>query len=213
MQSGTLEEKYQQLADKNGILCNHHRKILLILSLLRLLVSAGGIGLAVACFSFSAAAGILSVVLSVIIFLFLLNRYAFHSERKEFFGNIEILNKNEINALKGDLSPFNSGEIWKNTDHDFSNDLDLFGQDSLFHFLNRTITGHGRNILAQWLSDPYKISGLIKSRQETIAELSLKTEWRRNLLLMVPVSYLKRKMLKDFFNGLMIIQDFFLLHY
>lgn len=182
MQSGTLEEKYQQLADKNGILCNHHRKILLILSLLRLLVSAGGIGLAVACFSFSAAAGILSVVLSVIIFLFLLNRYAFHSERKEFFGNIEILNKNEINALKGDLSPFNSGEIWKNTDHDFSNDLDLFGQDSLFHFLNRTITGHGRNILAQWLSDPYKISGLIKSRQETIAELSLKTEWRQEFI-------------------------------
>ena len=182
MQREILKERYLQLAEKNSILCIKHRKILFTLSMLRLFVFTGGTGISIACFSLSTAAGIFAVVLSVIIFLFLLNRYEFHSERKEFFGNIEIINRNEIKALSGDLSPFNNGDRWINAFHDFSNDIDLFGHDSLFHFLNRTVTGHGRDILAQWLSAPYELSGLIKSRQETIAELSEKTELRQEFI-------------------------------
>ena len=58
--------------------------------------------------------------------------------------------------------------------HDFSNDVDLFGDDSLFQYLNRTVTGYGRDILAGWLSDPYPLAAELFQRQEAIRELALR---------------------------------------
>jgi hypothetical protein len=182
MQNENLFQQYRELAEKNGSICTKHKKILFTLSLLRLFVFAGGAGVSIACFSLSMTAGIISIIITIILFLFLLNRYAIHSEKKEFFGNLETINRNEIQALSGDLSPFNNGSNWINSDHDFSNDIDLFGNDSLFHFLNRTVTGHGRETLAYWLSDPFKISGNVKQRQEAVSELSGKMEWRQEFI-------------------------------
>ena len=182
MEIRDLKKKYLLLSEKYKILSLKHKKILFTLSLLRLLVFAGGLAIAIICFSFSPVAGIISIVLSVAFFLFLLNQFAIHSEKREFFGNLENVNRNEINSLSGDLSPFNNGSIWINSDHDFSNDIDLFGQDSLFHFLNRTVTGYGRDTLALWLARPYKISAEIRQRQETISELSAKLDWRQEFI-------------------------------
>jgi hypothetical protein len=144
METVPVEERYRLNAEKNKQLGAREKKLLLTLSLLRLIVFVAGAGLAVAGFSYNTGAGIISIVLTVILFLFLLNRYAVHSERKEFYENLETINRNEICALSGDLSDFNDGNKWINPDHDFSNDIDLFGKDSLFQFLNRTVTGHGR---------------------------------------------------------------------
>ena len=182
MEIRDLKKKYLLLSEKYKILSLKHKKILFTLSLLRLLVFAGGLAIAIICFSFSPAAGIFAIILSVVIFLFLVNQFAIHSEKREFFGNLENVNRNEINSLSGDLSPFNNGSIWINSDHDFSNDIDLFGQDSLFHFLNRTVTGYGRDTLALWLARPYKISAEIRQRQETISELSAKLDWRQEFI-------------------------------
>jgi DNA mismatch repair ATPase MutS len=182
MKSKHLCEQYLLLAERNKQFCTKQSKVLSALAFLRLFVFLGGIALAVLAFSFSLPAGIITIGLTVIIFLFLLNRYEIHSEKRDFFSNMETINRNEIKALSGDLSPFNSGSTWINPDHDFSNDIDLFGNNSLFHFLNRTVTGHGREILAHWLSEPDKISGEIFSRQKAISELSSKSEWRQEFM-------------------------------
>ena len=179
MQTGSPQDIYMLNAEKNNLLCSKQKKLLLTLSLLRLLVFAGGAALTIAGFTISTAAGIGSILLTIITFLFLLNRYQFHLEKKEFYTNLETINRNEIIALSGDFSPFNDGGRWINPDHDFSNDIDLFGKDSLFRFLNRTVTGHGRDILAGWLAEPYEISREIKPRQEAIAELASRMEWRQ----------------------------------
>lgn len=179
MHSGSPRDIYLLNAEKNNLLCNKQKKLLLTLSLLRLFVFAGGAALTIAGFTISPAAGIGSALITIITFLFLLNRYEFNLEKKEFYANLETINRNEINALKGDYSPFNDGSRWINPDHDFSNDTDLFGKDSLFRFLNRTVTGHGRDILAGWLSEPYEISKEIKPRQEAISELASRMEWRQ----------------------------------
>ncbi|MBA4321924.1 MAG: hypothetical protein C0408_03830, partial [Odoribacter sp.] len=182
MERENLIEKYSELAEKNSLFHTRQKKVLFTLSLLRLLVFAGGAGLAITGFSFSPAAGITAIIVTIALFLFLLNRYGFHSEKREFFANLEMINRNELRALSGDLSPFNNGTRWINSDHDFSNDVDLFGNDSLFHFINRTVTGHGREILAGWLSDPVEISGNLKQRQEAISELARKSDWRQEFI-------------------------------
>jgi hypothetical protein len=182
MHNNKQGEKYRLTAELNNLLCQKQKKILFTLSLLRLLVFITGTGLTIAGFLLSPLAGIISLIFSIVLFLFLLNRYVIHLERKEFLENLVTINRNEIKALSGDLTPFNNGSKWINPDHDFSNDIDLFGNDSLFHFLNRTVTGQGREVLSYWLNEPYKISGAIKIRQEAIKELSPIIEWRQEFM-------------------------------
>ena len=46
---------------------------------------------------------------------------------------------NEISYFKGDFSVFSTGEEYIDYNHEYSFDLDLFGRDSLYNRINRTI--------------------------------------------------------------------------
>ena len=58
----------------------------------------------------------------------------------------------EISYFRGDYSCFDEGKDYIDASHPFSFDLDLFGKDSLFQRICRTVTVGGRNLLAQWLT-------------------------------------------------------------
>jgi hypothetical protein len=45
------------------------------------------------------------------------------------------INTKELMVLIGDWSPFPDGSSYKNGQHPFSSDMDLFGQQSIFQFL------------------------------------------------------------------------------
>ena len=60
--------------------------------------------------------------------------------------------QNEIRALEGDFSSFEMGNQYQNPQHPYSFDLDVFGRDSLFHRICRTITTGGSDALARNLS-------------------------------------------------------------
>ena len=60
--------------------------------------------------------------------------------------------QNEIRALEGDFSSFEMGNQYQNPQHAYSFDLDVFGRDSLFHRICRTITTGGSDALARNLS-------------------------------------------------------------
>lgn len=58
----------------------------------------------------------------------------------------------EISYFHGDYSCFDEGKDYIDASHPFSFDLDLFGKDSLFQRICRTVTVGGRNLIAQWLT-------------------------------------------------------------
>jgi DNA mismatch repair ATPase MutS len=115
-------------------------------------------------------------------FLYLLKQYAAHSVKKILLENQGLINRNEADAVSGNLSSFEPGESYIDTGHDFSNDVDLFGPLSLFQYLNRTVTGYGRDLLAGWISDPFALSNELEHRQEAIKELASKMMWRQEFL-------------------------------
>jgi len=199
MKKVQLLENYRNLADTWSGLYEKEKKRLMTLSLLRLLVFFGGTGLTIAGFSLNTALGIATLIIFIVLFLILVRLFALHSGRRDFYRNLVAVNMNEIKALSGDYSAFKDGREWINTDHEFSNDIDLFGKESLFQYLNRTITGYGREILAGWLSDPFKISQNIKPRQDTIEELSVKLSWRQAFI----ASGLSKSMEKEDIDGLL----------
>jgi len=177
-----LVTKYIEAAEKFSLLEAKEDRHLLYLSVARFLSFTGGLVTIWFVFSISKIAAYLLIPALIIIFFWLLKLYSDHTRKKEILGNLAKINRDEAVALSGDYSHFESGDAYINADHSFSFDVDLFGKSSLFQFLNRTVTGHGREILAGWLSDPYMLSGQLTQRQEAIRELAGKERWRQDFL-------------------------------
>jgi hypothetical protein len=182
MEREKLKEKYFAEAASFRSQSEKEGKILLLLSLLRLVTFIGGFVLTWFTFAISVLFGILSLLSVIALFLYLLKRYSVHTERKEYLGNLEVINLNEAKALSGDFSMFGGGSSFARAGHDFTYDLDIFGAASLFQYLNRTCTGYGSEVLSGWLSAPFSISSSLEIRQKTIAELSAKYSWRQEFI-------------------------------
>ncbi len=182
MHKETLTEKYLRQAQNFSRMASREEKYLLVLSLLRLLIFAGGLILIWFAISRRLFAGYILILPLVLLFLFLLKRYSTHSDKKIFLQNLSLINRHEADAISGDLSAFESGSMYADPHHSFSNDVDLFGKNSLFRYLNRTITGYGRDILASWLTDPYSLSADLSSRQAAIREIAEKESWRHRFM-------------------------------
>lgn len=60
--------------------------------------------------------------------------------------------ENELKYLSGDFTPFDDGRRYADTAHPFAYDMDIFGAQSLFHRINRTVTSGGSDRLAAQLS-------------------------------------------------------------
>jgi len=174
--------KYLNAVKEFRLLEAKENKALFILSVLRLFSFIGGLILIWFGFAGSIPVGIAITVIVTASFLYLLKLYSTHSFRKVMFSNHAVINQNEADAICGNLSAFEAGNSFIDPSHDFSNDVDLFGNSSLFQYLNRTVTGYGRDILAGWLSDPYAFSPELTSRQEAIRELAEKEKWRHEFM-------------------------------
>lgn len=104
--------------------------------------------------------------------------------KKKVERNMRIITlcNNEIKYLNGDYSAFEVGREYIDQEHEFSFDLDLFGEKSLFNRINRTITKRGSYKLAERLTNLTLEKEEIEKRQEAICELGKDLEWRVNFL-------------------------------
>jgi hypothetical protein len=182
MKNHELKDKYINASNNYRTFKAKVEKLIILLSLLRLVSFTGGLILIWFAFTFSLLAGFICVLIISILFLYLLKLYSAHSEKKEFISNLALINQNEAEAMTGNISVFGAGSGYIDPEHDFSNDVDVFGNASLFQYLNRTVTGYGSDILAGWISNPVALSGELKSRQEAIKELARKENWRHNFM-------------------------------
>ena len=90
---------------------------------------------------------------------------------------------NEIKGINGDFSPFDPGKEYIDPEHNYTHDLDLFGTNSLFHCINRTVTIFGKNRLAVYFKDAFDFTDRLAGRQESILELSGLGHFRQQMQL------------------------------
>jgi DNA mismatch repair ATPase MutS len=114
------------------------------------------------------------VVAELIVFLFFVRKSAENREEINFVKNLIFINREELNALNGDYSAFGNGEEWKNPKHAFTYDFDIFGEQSIFQYLNRSATKNGAELLAQVLQEGVST---IQESQEAIEELCAHQDW------------------------------------
>jgi hypothetical protein len=79
------------------------------------------------------------------------------------------INQNELEVLKGNWTMFEDGSEFRNGQHPFSLDMDIFGKKSVFQLLNRTVSIQGKNKLAETLANG---TNRIKENNASILELS-----------------------------------------
>ena len=182
MEKENLHKRYIKAAEDYSVKATLAERRLFIISMLRLICFAGGIILIWTGFYYNVSSGFSALVVVSLLFAVLLKKYLFQTEQKEYYRNLTEINLHEAAALSGDLSFSDGGDKYINTGHFFSYDIDLFGKASLFRYLNRTVTGFGRDLLANWLSNPYELAGELDERRAAIDELAEKELWRHNFM-------------------------------
>lgn len=115
---------------------------------------------------------VLSSVLTFIPFFVLIKYSSRLSIQRKYYETMLETAAKELRTLEFDWSDFDRGEEFRDCEHSYSNDLDLFGEKSLFQVLNRTCTPLGKKILAKILLNPLSSKTDIEGRASAIKELS-----------------------------------------
>lgn len=148
-------------------------------SLVRLLVFVVGVAITIYLGSMAWYWGALFFLAFVAVFYQFMKWHQQIAASAQHNEELARINGLEIAALDHDFSPFEHGAKFLEMEHPYALDLDLFGEHSLFQYLNRTSTEIGRQRLAQYLTEPSSTE-LIAARQKAIQELGNKIDWRQH---------------------------------
>ncbi len=104
------------------------------------------------------------------LFVWLIGKQAKQQKELEFDENLLKVLSNEIEHLTEVKNIYDPGTAFADGLHPYTDDLDIFGQSSLFHFVNRCNTQSGKNILAGWFKTSAEKME-IEFRQQAVIEL------------------------------------------
>ena len=173
-----LQKYYQEKLDKAFEESNRTKKKILHTSLLRVTIFiAGFIAL---CYGYDQGGAIIGGILlgTFIPFLLLVKLHNRLFHQKDWYETSIHHYQAELASLENANSAFDGGKEWIDASHPFSLDLDIFGDRSLFQFLNRTCTPFGKETLSHWLRQPLDKKEDIETRQQAIKELSNYNDFR-----------------------------------
>lgn len=120
-------------------------------------------------------------VLSLLVLLVFVRLGSKRSARKRMLEELARINEQELGVLDWNFEFFNPGNEYSDPQHPYASDLDIFGEHSLFQYLNRTATSKGSDRLAETLGRQVPVEE-IPVRQAAVGELSEKVEWRQEFL-------------------------------
>jgi hypothetical protein len=177
----TLIQTYTQRVENYHSLHKQIQSQSNVLALVRVIAFAGGaIGLYIMSQSLPAMWSVPAFLAWIGLFFFLVKVHTKVKRRTQHLQFLIDLNQAEIKALQGDWSKGITGEEWAEPEHPYGKDLDIFGVNSIFQWLNRSATVLGVGKLADWLKKPCLDGAEIQARQEAVQELGAKLDWRQN---------------------------------
>jgi hypothetical protein len=123
---------------------------------------------------------LLAAILSTIVFIALVRVYFSLKDSLAYWKKMRELNANEAGVLENKPNMFPDGEALLDSET-YLDDLDIFGQASLYHLLNRTTTSHGSEALAYRLRNSLRSPEKVGAAQQAVQVLSGQTELRQRI--------------------------------
>jgi hypothetical protein len=114
------------------------------------------------------------------LFLFILAKHLNNNDAVQNLRRLIQINETEIEVLNHHFTQLPNGEGFKPENHEYSNDLDIFGRASLYQYINRSTSEQGKKLFANWFLEPSPLKTIIE-RQEAVKELARQIEWRQQL--------------------------------
>jgi len=151
-----------------------------ITSLFRLFAFILAIAVAAIVYRYGWIWTVISFVVFMSLFLFLVGKYSELISSKKYHAELIKINEEEVMRLDWNFTSFDKGEEFIEPDHPYTGDLDIYGDGSLFQYLNATCTSAGRKKLAGLLLAPPQ-ADVIGLNQAAISELKEKIEWRQSV--------------------------------
>jgi DNA mismatch repair ATPase MutS len=176
--------KYSELLEKYQAMIVEQTHSINLISNIRLVVFFVGTGLGIYFIvkkQYELMIWDLVIFLVLFIPLILLHDYYFNN--RKYSIALHKINEDSLKRMRGEWNTFtdDGAEFWDDS-HNYSQDLDIFGQGSLFQFINTAVTYLGRLKLKDFLNSPPRSVEEIISRQEAVRELSPKLDWRQKYM-------------------------------
>lgn len=150
-------EFYQQLLEEQSKLAQRLHQQYDRLALVRLAVFFGWVIGLILLFTADWRVGFVIFFLSIPLLAWGVRKHQKIKQSAEAAGVRAELARQELQALDHDFSAFKDGSAFLEAGHPYALDLDLFGRNSLFQFLNRTVTAPGERWLARHLLAPLSV--------------------------------------------------------
>lgn len=142
------------------------------------------------------------------LFLWLVKKNRNLKIKRDFERKMKRLNELEINVLNKDYSSFEDGSEFMDPSHQYSHDMDVFGDRSFFQYINRTSSFKGKQRLADNLSDSMHSNRELEERQAAVEELSSEVDFRQEIHARISFCDEDRTDLKTIINWLELKSKF-----
>ena len=106
----------------------------------------------------------------IITFMMLVKRQSRVEEALHDATRLQWIFENELSTLRARTNGYDNGSLYMDDAHGYASDLDIYGEMSLFSYINRCETAEGRDLLASNLGNAAERSE-IEQRQSGINEL------------------------------------------
>ena len=115
------------------------------------------------------------------LFVYFMKRHVVVAAGRKMSETLARINSDEITFLGGGNIHYDDGNEYSNPSHPYSYDLDVFGSQSMFRYLNRTGTWIGKDHLARRMLTLLPADA-IRLNQEAVKELKGKIDFRQQIL-------------------------------
>ncbi|MFN8206305.1 MAG: hypothetical protein U0T82_02705 [Bacteroidales bacterium] len=177
---GSALKQYQKLLEQYSNRFRIQEKLLRWLGLARLTTLVAGVIGIYRYFNLDRLSDLIAGLLLLGMFVLLVTASGLVRKRKKLYNELCTINRKEIDFLEQGKQDRENGAGYLIPQHPYAADLDIFGNKSLFHYLNRTVTRGGEMRLAEVLNKPDK--KLIRQNQEAVQELQEQLVWRQLFL-------------------------------
>lgn len=179
-----VERKYEVLRKQCQEQIAKHNETINLISNLRMIVFLTGTALGIYYFlkKYYLLFGI-DLAIFLILFVALMQIHESYFQKRTYTTALQKINEDSLARIRGEWHAFeDDGREFCDDNHQYSQDLDIFGKGSIFQFINSATTYLGRLRLRDLLASPSKSPETIASRQEAVTDLAPKLEWRQRFM-------------------------------
>ncbi len=173
---------YTKRADKAAAKVQKTRKRIYHIGTLKLLVFVGAVAAIVYYWQWGWHITLPLAMVVLVAFLVLSKIHSRLFQQKAYWETMHKVNEQELKTLAHDYADRDNGQEFIDPTHLYTYDLDVFGNGSLFQYINRSATQLGKYRLAHWLTNHLKQKTEIEHRQEAVKELTPDIELRQHFL-------------------------------